>query len=82
MRERKAALGDKNSIGTIVTRLRKERHMTQKELMAMMQTKGVDISYSGLSKLEGQTRSATDKEILAIAKCFDISVSTLFPKEK
>ena len=61
MRERVAPLGDKNIVGATVTRLRLEQGITQKALMAKMQTFGADISYSSLSKLEGQTRSVSDK---------------------
>ena len=53
MRDRVAPLGDKNIVGATVTRLRLEQGITQKALMAKMQTFGADISYSSLSKLEG-----------------------------
>ena len=43
-----------------------------------MQLLGVDINLSSLSKLEGQERAATDKEVLAIARTFGIYVDDLF----
>ena len=43
-----------------------------------MQLMGIDINLSSLSKLEGQVRIATDKEIYAIARIFHISVDELF----
>ena len=42
MRERVAPLGDKNIVGATVTRLRLEQGITQKALMAKMQTFGAD----------------------------------------
>lgn len=70
MKKRENALGDRNLIGLRVSQLRKEHKMTQKELMSRMQAAGVDINYSSLSKLEGQTRIATDIELTALAKIF------------
>ena len=76
MRERVAPLGDKNIVGA--TRLRLEQGITQKALMAKMQTFGADISYSSLSKLEGQTRSVSDKEVYALARSLEVEISALF----
>lgn len=78
MRERVAPLGDKNIVGATVTRLRLEQGITQKALMAKMQTFGADISYSSLSKLEGQTRSVSDKEVYALARSLEVEISALF----
>lgn len=78
MRERVAPLGDKNIVGATVTRLRLEQGITQKALMAKMQTFGADISYSCLSKLEGQTRSVSDKEVYALARSLEVEISALF----
>ncbi|WP_077533253.1 helix-turn-helix domain-containing protein [Massiliimalia massiliensis] len=78
MRPRIAELGDKNCIGATVTKLRKLHRMTQKELMARMQSRGIDINYTSLSKLEGQTRIATDKEVFVIAEIFQVDMKDLF----
>ena len=75
MRERVAPLGDKNIVGATVTRLHLEQGITQKALMAKMQTFGADISYSSLSKLEGQTRSVSDKEVYALARSLEVEPS-------
>lgn len=77
MKERIKPLGDKNFVGQTVTRLRKEQGMKQKELMARMQTLGVDINPSSLSKLEGQTRSVSDKELRALIEIFGSEISKL-----
>lgn len=77
MKARTAALGEKNLIGATVTKLRKEHAMKQKELMAKMQAQGVDINYTSLSKLEGQTRIATDKELVALSRIFCVNINDL-----
>ena len=43
-----------------------------------MQTMGCDINPTSYSKLEGQVRIATDKEIFVIAKLLDVSIDELF----
>ncbi|MEE1027017.1 MAG: helix-turn-helix transcriptional regulator [Acutalibacteraceae bacterium] len=78
MKPRKKELGNINIIGANVTKLRKLHKMTQKELAINMQLLGVDINFSSLSKLEGQTRIATDKEVYVIAQVFGIKTNDLF----
>ena len=78
MKARNKPLGDKNIIGANVTKIRKLNHMSQKELAINMQLLQVDINFSSLSKLEGQTRIASDKEVLAIARIFNIKTDDLF----
>lgn len=77
MRQRQTKLGNSNLIGHKVTALRKAQKLTQKELMSQMQICGVDINYTSLSKLEGQTRIATDKELVAIARILGASPNEL-----
>ena len=43
-----------------------------------MQTMGCDINPTSYSKLEGQIRIATDKEVYAAAKILNVSVNKLF----
>ncbi len=81
MKHRQLEPGNKNIIGAKVTQLRKERHMTQKQLMAQLQTKGVDINYSSLSKLEGQTRSVSDRELAALAQIFEVDLEELYGRD-
>lgn len=75
--KRKKELGTRNIIGAAVTKLRIQRHMSQKELAAYMQEKGVAMNDSSLSKLEGQTRIATDRELLALADILQVSPEEL-----
>lgn len=74
MRLRSRPLGDKNLIGARVESARKDQGMKQKELLAQLQVRGVDLNASGLSKLEGQIRFVTDSELLALADILNVSV--------
>ena len=51
--------------------------MKQKELLAQLQVNGVDMNASGLSKLEGQIRSVSDIELIALSKILGVSVEWL-----
>lgn len=75
-------IGDENLIGQRVVALRKEKHINQKELLARLQTRGIEIGQSGLSELEGQKRKVSDRELLALAESLEVSVNDLLkPKE-
>ncbi len=78
MKTRKKTYGDSNMVGKNVERLRKERGIKQKDFIAMMQVMGCDINPTSYSKLEGQLRSATDKEIFIISKILNITMEELF----
>lgn len=77
MKQRKEPPGDKNIIGTRVVAIRKSKRMKQKEFLAKLQTLGLDISPTSLSRLEGQYRLVQDYEVVAIAKALEVSVEVL-----
>ena len=81
MRPRNQPLGDKNLIGARVELARKNQGMKQKELLAQLQVRGVDLNASGLSKLEGQLRFVTDFELVALAEILNVSVDWLLTGE-
>ncbi len=78
MKIRKREYGDLNLIGKNVEKLRKKRGISQKDFIAKLQISGTDINPTSYSKLEGQIRIATDKEVLAIAKVLGVSTDDLF----
>ena len=82
MKERQLPYGDKNICGANIEKLRKLRGMKQLELIAQMQVMGVDINPSSLSKLEGQRRVATDRELQAIAKIFGVPIEELLKSKE
>lgn len=81
MRLRNQPLGNKNLIGARVETARKDQGMKQKELLAQLQVRGVDLNASGLSKLEGQIRYVTDFELLALSDILNVSVYWLLTGE-
>ena len=78
MRTRKRPMGTSNIVGANIERIRKERNLKQIEVIAQLQTAGIDINPTSYSKLEGQVRMATDKEIYAIAKILKVDINDLF----
>lgn len=78
MKTRKKQYGNANVIGKNVERLRKASGIKQNDFIAKMQTMGCDMNPTSYSKLEGQIRSATDKEIFVIAKILGITMEELF----
>ena len=77
MRIRRQSLGTRNLVGLRVTTARKKQGMKQRELLARLQTSGIDIPASALSKLEGMTRAVTDRELVALADTLSVSVDWL-----
>ena len=82
MKIRKQTYGDKNLVGKNIERLRKEKGIKQKDFIAQIQIMGCDMNPTSYSKLEGQIRSTTDKEIFVIAKILDIPIEELFNNQK
>ncbi len=78
MKLRKQAYGDANLVGKNIERLRKERGIKQKDFIAQIQTMGCDMNPTSYSKLEGQVRSATDREVYVIAKLLGVPMEALF----
>ena len=78
MKIRNKEYGDLNMIGRKVERLRKERQIKQKDFISRLQVEGLDINPTSYSKLEGQIRNATDKEVFYIAKVLGVKIDELF----
>ena len=78
---RKAPLGTRNIVGAKVETVRKQKNIKQKELVATLQSMGMDISETSMSRLEGQLRLVQDFEIPILAKALDVSVEWLLDQE-
>jgi len=78
MKIRKKQYGSSNLIGKNVEQLRKINGLKQKEFIAKLQIAGLDINPTSYSKLEGQLRLATDKEVYVIAKTLNVDIKHLF----
>lgn len=82
MKTRKLALGDRNMVGGRVTQARLNAGMKQVDLLAKLQTAGIEISVPALSLLEGQKRPVSDFELCALADALHVSVDWLLGREK
>ena len=80
MRIRKQPLGERNIVGSRVEQRRKSIGMKQKDLLTKLQSKGIDINTSGLSKLEGQVRGVSDVELVALSDILGVSIDWLVGK--
>ena len=81
MKKRKKEYGSANIVGKNIETLRKKRGIKQKDFIAKMQVMDCDINPTSYSKLEGQLRSATDKEIYVISKILNIKMEDLFAEQ-
>lgn len=75
---RKKEYGNANMVGKRIEQLRKDKEIKQKDFIARMQVMGCDINPTSYSKLEGQVRSATDREIYVISKILNVPMESLF----
>lgn len=78
MKTRKKEYADRNMIGRNVETLRKSKGIKQKDFIARLQAAGLDINPTSYSKLEGQLRMASDKEVFVIAHILGVKMEDLF----
>jgi len=57
-----------------IARAMKNPPMSQQELLVNLQTEGIDISQSTLSKIENGDRYVKDIELKVIAKVLNVSI--------
>ena len=81
MKTRKLPRGDRNIVGARVTEAQLALGMKQNELLAKLQTAGIEISTPALSLLEGQKRPVSDIELNALADILKVSVDWLLGRE-
>ena len=79
---RKAPLGARNIVGAKVYRVRQQKGILQKDLAAMLQSRGMDICTTSLSRLEGQERLVQDFEIPILAEALGVTVEWLLDQEQ
>lgn len=79
---RKNPIGSRNIVGAKVARLRKEKKIRQKDMVAMLQSEGMDISETTMSRLEGQTRLVQDFELPILAKVLGVNVEWLLEQDE
>jgi transcriptional regulator with XRE-family HTH domain len=69
----------KNNIGPQVRRKRYALGWSQSDFAAKLQIAGLDISRSGVSKIEARLRFVDDKDLMFLAEVLKIPVQELFP---
>ena len=77
MKPRYKEIGTKNIVGLKVVAIRRKRKIKQKDFLAQLQTLGMDISATSLSRLEGQHRLVQDYEVVILAKALGVTIGEL-----
>ena len=74
----------KNVIGERVrlARLAMRPRVSQDDLSGRLAAKGIQITQTGISKLENRRRYVMDYEVIAIARALRVSVSWLYGESK
>lgn len=65
--------GQKNISGERIREARVKQRMSQSELAARLQVKGVNIERDSLSRIETGTRFVTDYEIVVLSEILNVS---------
>ena len=73
----RTADGRNNITGIKMKELRKALKISQRELSDRLQVVGLDIDKNAVQRIASGQRFVTDIEILTIAKCFHVTVSSL-----
>ena len=79
---RKIPVGNRNSVGAKGAQVRKEKGSKQKDLVAALQSRGMDICDTSMSRLEGQNRMVQDFEVPILAEALGVSIEWLLSQEK
>ncbi len=74
----KTADGRNNICGVNIARLRKEMHISQRELADRLQLAGLDIDKNAVQRIESGQRFLTDIELLCLRNVLKTSFETLY----
>lgn len=69
--------GEKNLIGLNLKELRKEHHLSQRDLARQLQLAGFDMDKNVITRIETNKRYVTDLELKALTEIFHISYGYL-----
>jgi transcriptional regulator with XRE-family HTH domain len=70
-----------NVVGPQIRKRRYDLGLTQEQLAARCQLRGLDISRGTLSQIEAQVRCVKDLELFKLASVLKISTDSLFPAD-
>ena len=74
-----ADYGDRNITGRMIKKRREEMGMKQRELLRLLQVRGLDFSFAQVVAIERQQRFVCDYELQAIADILKVNVDYFFP---
>ncbi len=77
MRVRKQPLGESNISGSKIEKIRKSKGLKQKYIIEKLKIRGINMTISSLSKIEGQLRQVADYELVAIADILEVPITDL-----
>lgn len=75
---KRRSVGSENLVGQNIVFLRKRLGINQDTLLSRLQVRGIDISQTTLSDIEGQKRKVFDKELLVLADILGVTLEELF----
>ena len=69
--------GLNNVCGKVISRIRREMRISQRELADRMQLVGIDLDKNAVQRIECGKRFVTDIEIIAFSKVLNVSLEEL-----
>ncbi len=69
---------EKNMVGKKVKQLRKEKHMSQQQLSAKLETLAIYICRGSISRIEDQKRTVTDIELFGLSQVLSTPMEEFF----
>ena len=72
--------GEKNIVGERIRQARVVKHISQEELAARMQVRGVILERATISRIETRDRFVTDYELLIFSEVLGVSIEWLLGK--
>jgi len=76
----KARGGNHNICGQNVTRLRKERKLSQNRLASMLQILGLNVDKNAIQRIESGKRFVTDIELVYLSDAFGVPICELLDR--
>ena len=70
--------GRNNLVGVNIAKMRKQLHISQREVSDRLQINGLDIDKNAVQRIESGQRFITDIELVHLARLFSVSVSDLY----
>lgn len=68
----------KNIVGKKIKQLRQEKHMSQQDLSAKLETLAIYICRGSISRIEDQSRTVTDIELFGFSQILSVSIEKFF----